>query len=164
MGSTDLNPEGERAKRYSSDIPPLQKTQGRGTLSRGDFSKTQRLGHPSPKIQRGFSRSGKKTAADQFPIFLRCFTKAEYFNLFKDPRVTTFLRADIAPSPDAVLSIDYIGKHYTNLRHQHLFEAAKPAVYWVNPNRPLGRFQFRLTTGLWVSGYKFIFAATDPDQ
>jgi hypothetical protein len=75
-----------------------------------------------------------------------------------------FLRADIAPSPDAVLSIDYIGKHYTKLRHQHLLELAEPTVYWVNPDRPPGRFQFRLTTRLWVSGYKFLFAATDPDQ
>lgn len=40
-----------------------------------------------------------------------------------------FLRADIAPPPDTVLSIDYIGKHYTKLNPQHLLEVAEPAVY-----------------------------------
>jgi hypothetical protein len=78
--------------------------------------------------------------------------------------LVAYLRSHVAPRLGEVVSIDYVGEHFTNLLYQSLLDVMDMQVHWMTSQQEEGVFRFQLVTRLWVSGFKFLFAVTDPGQ
>jgi hypothetical protein len=74
-----------------------------------------------------------------------------------------YLKPHVAPRPGQVASVDYIGEHFTNLLYQSLLDVMDMQVHWMRSWEDY-LFRFQLVTRLWVSGFKFLLALTDPEQ
>ena len=75
-----------------------------------------------------------------------------------------YLRPHVAPRLGEVVSVDYVGEHFTNLLYQSVLDVMDMQVHWMDSQQQDGVFRFQLVTKLWASAFKFLFAITDPEQ
>ena len=78
--------------------------------------------------------------------------------------VAKYLKPHVAPSPGEVVSIDYIGQHFASLHYESVLGLTAPTVYFRDLGQRDQTFKFHLRMRVWVSGFKYLFAVTDPEQ